>query len=193
MNIGLSSSEACPTTLRLGGETMAVRLSFASDRNPASRGVDKQNALVGRRVLVVDDSVSQRHRLSEIYLSLGMQVVGEASHGLECLALVDRLQPDIISLDVIMPVMHGVETLGYLRESKSQAVIIYVSALGGVDAITELKAPGGHLPDAVFSKKDSRETFAEVLTAVLTGEDEPPAESPKLAEQSAPNPANRAG
>lgn len=132
---------------------MAVRLSFASDRNPASRGVDKQNALVGRRVLVVDDSVSQRHRLSEIYLSLGMQVVGEAAHGLECLALVDRLQPDIISLDVIMPVMHGVETLGYLRESKSQAVIIYVSALGGVDAITELKAPGGHLPDAVFSKK----------------------------------------
>ena len=172
---------------------MAVRLSFASDRNPLSRAVDKQNALLGRRVLVVDDSASQRHRLSEIYQSLGMQVVGEAAHGLECLALVEKLHPDIISLDVIMPVMHGVETLGYLRENKSRAVIIYVSALGSVEAITELKAPGGHLPDAIFSKQDSRETFAEVLTAVLMGEEEPPAQTPNPAEQSTPKPANRAG
>jgi DNA-binding NarL/FixJ family response regulator len=106
-----------------------------------------------------------------------MQVVGEAGNGLECLALVDRLQPDIISLDVIMPVMHGVETLGYLREKKTKAVLIYVSALGAVEAISEVKSSGGHLPDAVFSKKDTRDTFAEILTAVIVGEDEPQTQS----------------
>lgn len=152
---------------------MAVRLSFASERAPIGREVDRENALLGRRAIVVDDSPSQRNRLIDIFQSLGMHVVGEAQNGLEALSLVERVQPDIISLDIIMPVMHGVETLGYLRQRDCKAVIIYVSALGGVESVTQLRSPGGHLPDAVFSKKDGRETFAEVLTAVLTGEDEP--------------------
>lgn len=172
---------------------MAVRLSFASDRNPQLKGGDRQNALVGRRVLIVDDSASQRHKLAEIFQSLGMHVVGEAANGLECLAQAERLQPDIISLDVIMPVMHGVETLGYLRERKTRSVLIYVSALGSSEVLVELKAPGGHLPDAVFSKKDSRETFAEVLTSVLTGEDEPSQSSGRNNEEQPSSAANRAG
>lgn len=151
---------------------MAVRMSSQSDRNPPSRGVDRQSALVGRRVIIVDDSPSQRRRFWEMFESLGMQVVGEASNGLECLALAERTKPDLISLDVIMPVMHGVETLGYLREAKSPAFIIYVSALGNLEAMTEVKAPGGHLPDAIFSKKDTSETFREVLTSVFVGEDD---------------------
>lgn len=171
---------------------MAVRLSFASDRNPQARGVDRQNALLGRRVLVVDDSASQRRRLSDIYESLGMQVVGEASNGLECLAMVDRLQPDVISLDVIMPVMHGVETLGYLREKKTSAIVVYVSALGALEAMSEVKSPGGHLPDAVFSKKDGRDTFSEILTAVFVGEDEPAAQSSRANGDDQPT-ATRAG
>ncbi|MBM3382135.1 MAG: response regulator [Betaproteobacteria bacterium] len=171
---------------------MAVRLSFASDRNPQARGIDRQSALLGRRVLVVDDSASQRRRMSDIYESLGMQVVGEATNGLECLAMVDRLQPDIISLDVIMPVMHGVETLAYLREKKTRSVIVYVSALGAVEAMSDVKSPGGHLPDAVFSKKDTRETFADVLTAVIVGEDDSASQSTRQGSEDQPS-ATRAG
>lgn len=135
---------------------MAVRISSQSDRNPPTRGVDRQNVLKGRRVVVVDDSFSQRRRLCDVYESLGMQVVGEASNGLEALAMVERMRPDLVSLDVIMPVMHGVETLGYLRDSKYQAFVVYVSAMGNLEAMTEVKAPGGHLPDAIFSKRIPR-------------------------------------
>lgn len=149
---------------------MAVRLSFASERTLAGREINRDNPLVGRRVLVVDDSSSQRNRLIDIFQSLGMHVVGEATNGLEALTAVERLQPDIVSLDIIMPVMHGVETLGYLKQKECDAVIIYVSALGGVESVSQLRSPGGHLPDAVFSKKDGRETYAEVLTAIFTGE-----------------------
>ncbi|MEY2988112.1 MAG: hypothetical protein RJB13_1633 [Pseudomonadota bacterium] len=151
---------------------MAVRLSFASERTLAGREIDRNNPLFGRRVLVVDDSASQRSRLIEIFQSLGMHVVGEAENGLEALAAVERLQPDIISLDIIMPVMHGVETLGYLKQKNCDAVIIYVSALGGIESVSQLRSPSGHLPDAVFSKKDGRETYAEVLTAILNGDSE---------------------
>lgn len=151
---------------------MAVRLTHQSDRNQPSRGVDRQNVLVGRRVIVVDDSPSQRRRLSEMYESIGMQVVGEAGNGLQCLALADKTRPDLISLDVIMPVMHGVEALGYLRDSKTTAVIILVSAIGNLEVMADVRAPGGHLPDAIFSKKDSAETFKEVLTAIYVGDED---------------------
>lgn len=151
---------------------MAVRLAFASDRNPTVRtGVsDRQNVLANKKILIVDDSASQRRRLREIYESLGLQVIGDATHGLECLTLAERLDPDIISLDVIMPVMHGVETLDYLREKKSRAVVFYVSALGNIEALAEVRSAGGHLPDAVFSKKDGRDVFYEVLTSIFTGD-----------------------
>lgn len=151
---------------------MAVRLTQQSDRNQPSRGFDRQSILVGRRVIVVDDSPSQRRRLSEMFESIGMQVVGEAGNGLECLALADKTRPDVISLDVIMPIMHGVETLGYLRELKTTAVVIFVSAIGNLEVMSEIRSPGGHMPDAIFSKKDSVETFKEVLTAVYAGDDD---------------------
>jgi two-component system chemotaxis response regulator CheY len=163
---------------------MAVRIPSQSDRNPATRGIDRQNVLKGRRVVVADDSASQRRRLCEIFESLGMIVIGEASNGLEALAMVERTKPDLISLDVIMPVMHGVETLGYLRESNNLAFVIYVSAMGHLEALTEVKAPGGFTPDAIFSKKDGAETYLEVLTAVFLGEDDAPrAPQSKAAEE----------
>jgi two-component system chemotaxis response regulator CheY len=151
---------------------MAVRFPSQSDRNPAARGIDRQNVLKGRRVVVADDSPSQRRRLCEIFESLGMIVTGEASNGLEALAIIERTKPDLISLDVIMPVMHGVETLGYLREANNLAYVIYVSAMGNLEALSEVKAPGGFSPDAIFSKKDGAETFAEVLISVFLGEDD---------------------
>jgi len=151
---------------------MAVRLSFASERTLAGRDFDSKNPLAGRRVLVVDDSASQRSRLVDIFQSIGMHVVGEAENGLEALSGAERFQPDIISLDIIMPVMHGVEALGYLKQKNCDAVIVYVSALGGIESVSQLRSPGGHLPDAVFSKKDGRETYVEVLTAIFTGEAE---------------------
>lgn len=153
---------------------MALRMPPQSDRNPPSRGVDRQNVLKGRRVIVVDDSAAQRRRLSDMYETMGFKVVGEASHGLECLALAEKTKPDLISLDVIMPVMHGVEALGYLREAKTSAVVIFVSALGSIEAMTEVRAPGGYSPDAIFSKKDSVDTFFEILTSIFAGEDEAP-------------------
>ncbi|MEN9825232.1 MAG: hypothetical protein RI953_977 [Pseudomonadota bacterium] len=172
---------------------MAVRIASQSDRNPPTRGVDRQNALVGRRVIVVDDSASQRRRMAEIFEGLGMQVVGEASNGLECLALAEKTRPDVISLDVIMPVMHGVETLGYLREAKSSAVIMYVSVLGNLESITEVKAPGGHLPDAIFSKKDGPEIISEVLTSIFVGDEEPARQPASKVAEEAPSPPSQNG
>jgi two-component system chemotaxis response regulator CheY len=137
------------------------------DKGSPSKGTHNGSSLQGKRVLVVDDNAHQRRRLRELYESMGMLCVGEAGNGLECLGQVERLAPDLISLDILMPVMHGLETLGYLREQGCQAAIVFVSALGSLDVVTELRSKG-HQPEAVFSKKDTREMFLQVLTQIFT-------------------------
>ena len=139
------------------------------DRGEQSKSVQNSHPLKGKRVLVVDDNPHQRKKLKELYVSLGFVFAGEASDGLECLEMAERLQPDLISLDIIMPVMHGVETLGYLKESGNKGIVVFVTALQNIEEFVELKFVElrGHQAEAVFSKKDSRETFSDVLSQIF--------------------------
>ena len=81
------------------------------------------------RVLIVDDS-KVLQRIFKLMLSSqpDIEVVGVANNGQECLDLADELKPDLITLDINMPVKDGIETLKELRESFDVPVII-VSAL----------------------------------------------------------------
>jgi two-component system, chemotaxis family, chemotaxis protein CheY len=128
----------------------------------------------GKKVLVVDDNVNQRKRLRELYESLGFEFAGEAGNGLEAIESAEKLKPDLISLDILMPVMHGLEALGYLRESGSNASIVFVSALGNLEILGELRSLGFQ-PDAVFSKKDTRDMFFQVLSQIFKSETDPEA------------------
>lgn len=141
------------------------------DRSGSSKGQKSDNPLYGKKVLIVEDNGVQRKKLRELYESMGFVCVGECGNGLECLEQAEKTLPHLISLDILMPLMHGVETLGYLRDSGSQSVIVFVSALGSVDAITEVRSKG-HAPDAVFSKKDTREMFLQVLQDIFLAEEE---------------------
>ena len=147
---------------------MAIVLGKLDKGNP-SKGPHTNTPLQGKRVIVVDDNAHQRKRLRELYESMGFLCVGEAANGLECLELVDKFTPDLISLDILMPVMHGVETLGYLRDQGCTSAVVFVSALGSLDVVAELKSKG-HQPEAVFSKKDTREMFLQVLTQIFSDE-----------------------
>ena len=143
---------------------MAVQVRFLESGIASS--APRENPLRGRTVVVVDDSRVQRKRLRELYESMGMKCVGEGENGLEGLTLAEHLRPDLVSLDILMPVMHGVEALGYIREAGFARFIVLVSAVPSLEDVARLR-PMGQMPDAVFSKKDSRETFREVLSNIL--------------------------
>ena len=67
-------------------------------------------------VLVVDDSVVMRRLVSDILASdPGIEVVGTAANGKVALAKIPQLNPDVVTLDIEMPVMDGLETLTALR------------------------------------------------------------------------------
>lgn len=92
------------------------------------------------RVLVVDDSAFMRNAISS-YLTqdAGIEVVGTARDGVDCLEKVRQLQPDVITLDLEMPRMDGLETLRQLMNT-SPLPVIMISSLTEFGAEATLKA-----------------------------------------------------
>jgi two-component system chemotaxis response regulator CheY len=82
------------------------------------------------RCLVADDSAFARRNIATVLEKLGGSVVGEASNGLEALALYGTLHPDLVLLDITMPQMDGVETLRHIIEQDKNARVIIVSSIG---------------------------------------------------------------
>jgi two-component system chemotaxis response regulator CheY len=81
------------------------------------------------RLLVVDDATIMRMRIGGIAREAGWQVVAEATNGLEGLALYRQHRPDLVTLDIVMPEMDGVQTLRELRAEDPAARIVMVSAV----------------------------------------------------------------
>jgi two-component system, response regulator PdtaR len=76
------------------------------------------------RVLIADDESIIRMDLKEMLSELGHEVVGEAATGREALELCAALRPEIIFLDIKMPVMDGLEVLRVLNETDPRPVIM---------------------------------------------------------------------
>lgn len=136
---------------------------------------------VGKKVVIAEDSFVQRKRIRELYESIGFTCVGESTNGEECLELVKRTQPDLVSLDVMMPIMHGVEAMGILKESGFPGVIVFVSSLGGSEVLSDVKHLG-FMADAFFSKRDPKEAFIETLGHLLPVSQELGSRPPEKAE-----------
>jgi len=80
-------------------------------------------------ILVVDDTEFMVRVLEEIFTAEGY-AVQTARNGPEALALYEETLPDLVTLDVVMPEMDGLEVLGRLRELDPSAKVIMVSAVG---------------------------------------------------------------
>ena len=113
---------------------------------------------MAKRVLVVDDAAFMRMMLKDILTAGGYQVVGEASDGNEAVQKYKELQPDLVTLDVVMPDVDGVQALKNLRAEDPQAVVVMVSAMGQEALIQEANEAGAKgfivkpfRPDAVLT------------------------------------------
>src|SRR5512143_3298725 len=94
------------------------------------------------RVLVVDDSAYVRKVIKQMLSrSPFIEVVGTAREGVEALELVEKLQPDVVTLDLMMPQLDGV---GFLREQMARrpvpVVIVSIASEGSELALEALDA-----------------------------------------------------
>ncbi len=92
---------------------------------------------MARTILVVDDVAFVRKTLIEILSKAHYQVVGEAENGLEALEKYSKLKPDLVTMDVVMPQMSGIEATRKIIRKDKDAKIIIVTAMGHESLIAE--------------------------------------------------------
>jgi two-component system, chemotaxis family, chemotaxis protein CheY len=81
-------------------------------------------------VLIVDDSMFMRMVIKNILVKAGCQVVGEAKNGADALLMYIKLRPDIVTMDITMPIMGGIQATKEICKQDPQANVIICSAMG---------------------------------------------------------------
>ena len=89
------------------------------------------------KVLVVDDAAFMRMMLSKMLTDNGYVVVGEAGNGAEAVEKYEELKPDIVTMDITMPGVSGVEAVQRIVKKDPGAKIIMVSAMGQQSMVVE--------------------------------------------------------
>ncbi len=88
-------------------------------------------------ILIVDDAIFMRKMLSDILKEAGHRVAGEAANGKEAVEMYTKLKPDLVTMDIIMPEMNGIDAVKQIIESDERAVILVVSAMGQQQLVVE--------------------------------------------------------
>jgi two-component system chemotaxis response regulator CheY len=81
-------------------------------------------------ILVVDDAAFMRIMLKDILIKGGHEVVGEAGNGFEAIEQYGKLKPDLVTMDITMPEMEGIEAVRHIKKEDPMARIIMCSAMG---------------------------------------------------------------
>ncbi len=95
-----------------------------------------------RKVLIVDDSVIIRDMLQSLIEKCGCLVCGVAKNGKEGIQMFIDFQPDIVFMDINMPIIDGMEAAKVIKEIKPDAKIIMLSAMGDQEITSKLKEIG---------------------------------------------------
>ena len=85
---------------------------------------------MGMRILIVDDALFMRNMLKDIFVRAGHQVIGEAANGVDAVERYRELHPDLVTMDIVMPLKSGIEALQEITAEDPAARVIMCSALG---------------------------------------------------------------
>lgn len=95
-----------------------------------------------KKVLIVDDALFIRNALKMMLENNGFEVVAVAANGVEGLNKYQELQPDIVTMDITMPIMDGIQALREIMKLNRSANVIMISAMGQESAVRESVVAG---------------------------------------------------
>jgi len=85
---------------------------------------------MGQKVLIVDDAAFMRMMIKDILSKNGFEVVGEAENGKVAIDKYKELQPDLVTMDITMPEMDGIQAVKKIKEYNPNSKIVMCSAMG---------------------------------------------------------------
>jgi two-component system chemotaxis response regulator CheY len=88
-------------------------------------------------VLVCDDAIFMRTMISDILSQAGFDIVGEAESGLQAVQKYRELKPDLVTMDIVMPDMGGIEAVREICKQDPDAKILMCSAMGQQALVVE--------------------------------------------------------
>ena len=130
-------------------------------------------------ILVVDDYAPWRSMLrSKLEASSGFQVIAEAGNGIEAIEKAARLRPDVVLLDIGMPLLNGIEAAPRIRRASPDSKIIFITQERDNEIRTAALATGaeryllksnvaGELASAIHAALDSTQPILPALSPSL--------------------------
>lgn len=119
---------------------------------------------MGYRILLVDDALVIRLMLTKILTSAGYSIAGEAGDGLEAVEKYKKLKPDLVTMDLTMPKMSGIDAVRAIKAYDPAARIIMCSAMGQESMVREAIEAGAL---SYIIKPFNREKVLAAVAAAL--------------------------
>jgi two-component system chemotaxis response regulator CheY len=82
------------------------------------------------KVLIVDDAAFMRMMIKDILEKNGFEIIGEANNGIKAVELYKKERPDVVTMDITMPDMDGIEAVKAIKAFDPTAKVIMCSAMG---------------------------------------------------------------
>ena len=92
---------------------------------------------MANRILITDDALFMRVTLKNILTQRGFEVVGEAQNGRESVEMYQSLKPDLVTMDITMPEMDGLQALKEIKAIDPNAKVIMCTAMGQKNMVVE--------------------------------------------------------
>ncbi|MBQ6696942.1 MAG: response regulator [Lachnospiraceae bacterium] len=115
-------------------------------------------------VLIVDDSRTSRKILKGVLEGAGYEIIGEATNGEEGYLKYKELKPDLVTMDITMPTMDGIESLSLIKHADENAKVIMITAAGQKEKMVEaLKRGAEEFITKPFVNEDVLATIKRVV------------------------------
>ena len=92
---------------------------------------------MGHTVLVCDDAIFMRTMITDILTQAGYDIIGEAETGAQAVEKYRQLKPDLVTMDIVMPDMGGIEAVREICKDSPEAKILMCSAMGQQALVVE--------------------------------------------------------